>query len=75
MGSLKKCQIQHSAVVWPELETLEWDILNPDRLINLEVQTLFNLEINKKRRLRITPDIHHSKVPSSAIANIYICER
>ena len=41
----------------PELKTLEWDILNPDQLINLE--------INKKRRSSINPDIHHSEVPSS----------
>ena len=25
-------------VVWPELKTLEWDILNPDRIINLEIK-------------------------------------
>ena len=39
------------------LETLEWDNLNPDRLINLEIM--------KKRRSSINPDIPHAKVPSS----------
>ena len=24
--------------VYPELKTLEWDILNPDRIINLEIK-------------------------------------
>ena len=54
-----------------QLKTLEWDILNPDRLINLEklitwgAQALFNLEIKKKCLSSIYPDIHHSKVPSS----------
>ena len=53
-----------------ELKTLEWDILNPDRIINLEIKnerrTIFNLEIKKKSGLSINPDIHHSKVFSSA---------
>ena len=48
----------------PELETLEWDILNPDRLIWRLItrgeQPLFNLEIKKKRRSSINLDIHHS---------------
>ena len=53
-----------------ELKTLEWDILNPDRIINLEIkmreeQAIFNLEIKKKSGLSINPDIHHSKVFSS----------
>ena len=39
------------------LKTLEWDILNPNRLINLEIK--------KKSEISIDPDIHHSKVPSS----------
>ena len=52
------------------LKTLEWDILNPDRLINLEIKTrgeqaLFNLEIKKKSGSSINPEIHQSKVPSS----------
>ena len=39
-----------------ELKTLEWDILNPDRIINLEIkmreeQAIFNLEIKKKSGL------------------------
>ena len=40
-------QIDHliSVVILSELKTLEWDILNPDRLINLE--------INYKRRTSI----------------------
>ena len=59
---------------YPELKTLEWDILNPDRLINLDIKmdiknkrrtSLFNLEIKKKSGSSINPDIHHSKVPSS----------
>ena len=52
----------------PKLKTLEWDILNLDRLINLE--------INNKRRTNINPDIHHSKVPSSGyileIPNLFV---
>ena len=40
-----------------ELKTLEWDILNPDRIINLEIK--------KKSGLSLNPDIHHSKVFSS----------
>ena len=54
-----------------ELKTLEWDILNLDLLINLEInnkrgeQALFNLEIKKKRRSSIDLDIHHFKVFSS----------
>ena len=43
-------------------ETLEWDILNPDRLITRGEQALFNLEIKKKRRSRIDLDIHLSSV-------------
>ena len=31
-------------------------------------QALFNLEDKKKRRLSTNPDIHHSKVPSSALS-------
>ena len=55
----------------PELGTLEWDILNPKRLliwrlITRAEQALYKLEIKKKRRSSINPDIHHSKVPSSA---------
>ena len=55
-------------IICSELETLERDILNPDRLINLEInnrRTLFNLKIKKKSGSSINPDIHHSKVPSS----------
>jgi len=37
--------VLNSSLVKPELKTLEWDILNPDRLINLE--------INNKRRTSI----------------------
>ena len=53
-----------------ELKTLEWDILNPDRLIIWRLitrgeQALFNLEIKKKSGSNINPEIHHSKVPSS----------
>ena len=59
------------SIDWTELGTYECDILNPDRLINLEVnnkreeQALFDLEIKKKSGSSINPDIHHSKVPSS----------
>ena len=46
----------------PELKTLEGDILNPDLLINLEInnkrRTSYNLEINKKRRSSNDLDIH-----------------
>ena len=35
----------HEKITLPELKTLEWNILNPDRLINLE--------INNKRRTSI----------------------
>ena len=45
-------------ITWKtELKTLEWDILNPDRLINLEIKN--------KSGSSIILDIHHSKVPSS----------
>ena len=52
--------------------TFEWDILNPDRLTNLEINnkrmtSLFNLKIKKKSGSSINPDIHHSKVPSSGL--------
>ena len=40
-----------------KVENLEWDIFNPDRLINLE--------INNKSGLSNNLDIHNSKVPSS----------
>ena len=62
-------RISGSKVFSSELKTLEWDILNPDRLINLEIR--------KKSGLSINPDIHHSKVPSSGhfklkyIKNVY----
>ena len=60
----------HYTNTTPELKTLEWNILNPNLLINLEInnkgdQALFNLEIKKKKRLSIDRDIHHSKVSSS----------
>ena len=29
--------IQQNIDLQPEMKTLEWDILNPDRLINLEI--------------------------------------
>jgi len=60
-----------------ELKTLEWDILNPDRIINIwrlkmrGEQAIFNLEIKKKSGLSINPDIHHSKVFSSVHINIF----
>ena len=41
-GSSINPDIHHSKVFSSELKTLEWDILNPHRLINLE--------INYKRR-------------------------
>ena len=56
----------------PELKTLEWNILNPDRLINLEInkrgeQALRNLEIKKKWK---NLDIHYSIVFSSGLIGI-----
>ena len=47
----------------PELKTLEWDILNPDRLINLEINnerrtSIFDLQIEIKRRSSIDLDIY-----------------
>ena len=64
-----------SSLVKPELITLEWDILNPDRIINLWLkmrgeQAIFNLEIQKKSGLSINPDIHHSKVFSSELKTL-----
>ena len=43
-----------------EMGTFEWDILNPDRIINLEIK--------KKSGLSLNPDIHHSKVVSSGFS-------
>ena len=53
-----------------ELKTLEWDILNPDLLINPEINNMrrtsnFNLEIKKKRRSSIDIGFHHSKFSST----------
>ena len=48
-------------ISWSELKTLEWDILNPDQLTNLEINNkrmtivLFNLDIKKKGGSSITP--------------------
>ena len=62
-----------SKLIYSELKTLEWDVFNPDPLINLEINkkrrtlALFNLEIKKKSVSSINPDIHHSKVPSSEL--------
>ena len=61
-----------------ELGTLECYILNPDLLINLEInnrrKALFNLEIKKKSGSSINPDIHCSKVSRinyiSAVAHV-----
>ena len=67
----------HSKVFSSELKkTLECDILNPDRIINLEIkmrgeQAIFNLEIKKKSGLSLNPDIHHSKVFSSGDIESY----
>ena len=72
MQNLKK--IHENALIKNDqsaLKTLEWDILNPDRSINLEINNkrrtiaLFNLETKKKSGSSLNPDIHHSKVPSS----------
>ena len=55
----------------PELRTFKWDILNPDRLINLEINNrrrkriIWSLEIKKKRKLSIDLNFHHSNVFSS----------
>ena len=48
----------------PELKTLEFDTLNSDRLINLEIK--------KKRRSSINLDSHHSKIPSSGYIDLRI---
>ena len=58
-----------------ELGTFKWDILNPDRLFNLEInnrgeQALFYLKIKEKRRSSIDLDIHHSKVFSSELGTL-----
>ena len=54
----------------PELKTLEWDILNPDRLVNLEINNK-RKEIKKKRSSNDF-DIHHSKVFSSGwLVSVY----
>ena len=63
----KQTEITTLHVRLSELKTLEWDILNPDRLINLEIiirgeQALFNLEIKNKSGSSINPHMHHSKV-------------
>ena len=55
-------RVSHSKVL-SSLKTLEWDILNLDRLINLD--------INIKRRTCI-PLIHHSIVPSSTVKRLKI---
>ena len=47
------------AVIEPELK------LNPDRLINLEINNKRRKSIKKKSGLSINPDILHSKVFSS----------
>ena len=57
-------------IIHSELKTLECDILNPDLLTFLEInsygeQAIFNLDIKKKFGLSINPDIHHSKVDCS----------
>jgi len=60
----------YASTLYPGAETLEWDILNPDRLINLEINnkrriSIIILEIKKKSGSSINPDIHQFKVPSS----------
>ena len=62
--------IRNKKEIYSELKTLECDILNPDLLTFLEInsygeQAIFNLDIKKKFGLSINPDIHHSKVSSS----------
>ena len=62
-----------SELIYSELKTLEWDVFNPDPLINLVINkkrrtlALFHLEIKKKSGSSINPDIHYSKVPSSEL--------
>ena len=61
---------QQKFIIRSELKTLEWDILNPDRLIIWRLitrgeQALFNLEIKKKSGFILNPDIHLLKVPSA----------
>ena len=57
-----KINIKICRNIKPELKTLEWDILNHDLLINLEIK--------KKSRSSIDLDIHHSKVFSSGKLNM-----
>ena len=54
--------------VQSELTTLEWYILNPDLLINLEINNKRKTSIIKSGDYggsSINPDFHHSKVSSS----------
>ena len=70
---LMKCHMKKRSILYvlsivrTELGTFKWDILNPDRLFNLEInnrgeQALFYLKIKEKRRSSIDLDIHHSNV-------------
>ena len=70
-------RISHLKV--PRLKTLEWDILNPDRLNNLEINNKMRtsviklrLKIKTKSGSSINLDIHHLKVPSSAQINDFL---
>ena len=51
-----------SGIEPPELKTKEWDILNPDQLINLEIK--------KKRRSSIDLDVILSKALSARLFNV-----
>ena len=56
----------HRPLVVGTMNSENFRIFNPDRLITCGEQAILNLEIKKKSELSINPDIHHSEVPSSA---------
>ena len=43
--------IQQNIDLQPEMKTLEWDILNPDRLINLEIDNKHYLISRFRKRV------------------------
>ena len=59
-------EIHNTQVLSSELRTLAWDILNPDRFINLEINNKRKTSLIKKNRRSSTDlDIRHSKAFSS----------
>ena len=60
------------------MKTLEWDILHPDRFINLKINykrrtIFFNLEIKKKKRSSIDLNTRHSNRLSTFMFNETSC--